>query len=104
MSIDERANAGIGFAFQQPPAFKGMTVRRLFEPGGRYKAAGACELPFAEQRRALRQGISGQGGGCDPFRRRKKRVEIATVMAKDHKVSIFDEPEAGIDLWSFLCW
>ena len=67
MSIDERANAGIGFAFQQPPAFKGMTVRRLLN------LAAGTKLPFAEQRRALRQGISGQGGGCDPFRRRKKK-------------------------------
>lgn len=101
MVIDERANAGIGFAFQQPPAFKGMTVRRLLN-----LAAGAvlpehvsCRLLGSVglcAREYLDREVDATLSGGE-----RKRVEIATVMAKDHKVSIFDEPEAGIDLWSF---
>ena len=71
--IDHRANAGIGYAFQQPPRFKGMTVKKMLS------LAAGKELTGGEM----------------------KRLEIATVLAKPHKVSIFDEPEAGIDLWSF---
>ena len=101
LTIDQRANAGIGFAFQQPPAFKGMTVRRLLN------LAAGSELPEHVSCRLLssvglcakeyldREVDTTLSGG------ERKRVEIATVMAKDHKVSIFDEPEAGIDLWSF---
>lgn len=101
MSIDERANAGIGFAFQQPPAFKGMTIRRMLS------LAAGKPLPEPEACRLLgsvglcareyldREVDTTLSGG------ERKRVEIATVMAKSHKVSIFDEPEAGIDLWSF---
>ena len=66
--IDHRANAGIGYAFQQPPRFKDYLNRQL----------------------------DGTLSGGE-----MKRIEIATVLAKSHKVSIFDEPEAGIDLWSF---
>ena len=101
MSIDERANAGIGFAFQQPPAFKGMTVRRLLNLAAGTKlpehvscrllsSVGICAKEYLD-----REVDATLSGG------ERKRVEIATVMAKDHKVSIFDEPEAGIDLWSF---
>ena len=68
LTIDQRANAGIGFAFQQPPAFKGMTVRRLLN-----LAAGACQLQAIKQRRPVREGISGQGGGHHAVRRRKKK-------------------------------
>ncbi len=101
LSINERANAGIGFAFQQPPAFKGMTIRRLLN------LAAGRELPEHVSCRLL----SGVGLCAREYLDRevdntlsggeRKRVEIASVMAKDHKVSIFDEPEAGIDLWSF---
>ena len=101
MSIDERANAGIGFALQQPPAFKGMTVRRLLNLAAGTKlpehvscrllsSVGICAKEYLD-----REVDATLSGG------ERKRVEIATVMAKDHKVSIFDEPEAGIDLWSF---
>ena len=101
MSIDERANAGIGFAFQQPPAFKGMTVRRFLN------LAAGTQLPENESCRLLssvglcareyldREVDATLSGG------ERKRVEIATVLAKPHRISIFDEPEAGIDLWSF---
>ena len=99
--IDERAKAGIGFAFQQPPRFKGMTVKRMLS------LAAGKELTEEESCRLLssvglcsadymnRQMDGTLSGG------EMKRLEIATVLAKAHKVSIFDEPEAGIDLWSF---
>ncbi len=100
-NIDERANAGIGFAFQQPPAFKGMTIRRFLNlAAGRalpeqvscrlLSSVGLCAKEYLD-----REVDATLSGG------ERKRVEIATVLAKDHKVSIFDEPEAGIDLWSF---
>ena len=99
--IDHRANAGIGYAFQQPPRFKGMTVKRMLS------LAAGKELTEEESCRLLssvglcsadymnRQMDGTLSGG------EMKRLEIATVLAKEHKVSIFDEPEAGIDLWSF---
>ena len=99
--IDHRANAGIGYAFQQPPRFKGMTVKRMLS------LAAGKELTEEESCRLLssvglcsadymnRQMDGTLSGG------EMKRLEIATVLAKAHKVSIFDEPEAGIDLWSF---
>ena len=100
-TIYDRAKAGIGFAFQQPPAFKGMTVRRLLNLAAGTKlpehvscrllsSVGLCAKEYLD-----REVDATLSGG------ERKRVEIATVMAKDHKVSIFDEPEAGIDLWSF---
>lgn len=101
MSVDERANAGIGYAFQQPPAFKGMTIRRLLNlAAGRelpehtccdlLSSVGMCAGEYLD-----REVDATLSGG------ERKRVEIATVLAKSHKVCIFDEPEAGIDLWSF---
>ena len=99
--IDERANAGIGFAFQQPPRFKGMTVRRLLS------LAAGCELPENK----CCDYLSGVGLCAREYLDREvdntlsggemKSLEIATVLAKPHKICIFDEPEAGIDLWSF---
>ena len=99
--IDHRAKAGIGFAFQQPPRFKGMTVDRLLslaagEPLPEQVAcrmlssAGLCAKEY------LKREIDGTLSGGE-----MKRIEIATVLAKSHKLCIFDEPEAGIDLWSF---
>lgn len=100
-SIAQRANAGMGFAFQQPPRFKGMTVARFLS-----LAAGA-ELP----ERACCDLLSGVGLCAREYLNREvdgtlsggemKRLEIASVLAKPHKICIFDEPEAGIDLWSF---
>ena len=99
--IDHRANAGIGYAFQQPPRFKGMTVKRMLS------LAAGKELTEEESCRLLssvglcsadymnRQMDGTLSGG------EMKRLEIATVLAKSHKLCIFDEPEAGIDLWSF---
>lgn len=101
MSINERANLGIGYAFQQPPRFKGMTVRALLS------LAHGSELPEDECCAYLtnvglcskdylnREVDSGLSGG------EVKRIEIATLMARKLKWAIYDEPEAGIDLWSF---
>ncbi len=100
-SIDQRAKAGMGFAFQQPPRFKGMTVRRLLS------LAAGCELPENK----CCDYLSGVGLCAREYLDREvdntlsggemKRLEIATVLARPHKICIFDEPEAGIDLWSF---
>lgn len=100
-SIDERAKAGMGFAFQQPPRFKGMTVKRLLSlaAGPDINEKDCCELLSAvglcAREYINREADNTLSGG------EMKRIEIATVLAKDHKVFIFDEPEAGIDLWSF---
>ena len=101
LDIDERANAGIGFAFQQPPRFKGMTVAKFLS-----LAAGT---PLTEVE--VCKMLSGVGICAKEYLDREvdntlsggemKRLEIASVLAKDHKLCIFDEPEAGIDLWSF---
>lgn len=99
--IAERANAGIGFAFQQPPRFKGMTVKRLLSLAAGYElpenkccdylsGVGLCAREYLN--REVDNTLSGG---------EMKRLEIATVLAKPHKLCIFDEPEAGIDLWSF---
>lgn len=101
LSVDDRAKAGIGFAFQQPPRFKGMTVRRLLnlaagrqlsedECCGLLSSVGLCAMEYID-----READATLSGG------EMKRIEIATVLAKQHKLCIFDEPEAGIDLWSF---
>lgn len=100
-TITQRANAGMGFAFQQPPRFKGMTVKRLLS------LAAGCELPENK----CCDYLSGVGLCAREYLDREvdntlsggemKRLEIATVLAKPHKLCIFDEPEAGIDLWSF---
>lgn len=99
--IDERAKAGIGFAFQQPPRFKGMTVDKLISLAADEKKdeAECCALlsrvGLCAQEYVKRQVDNTLSGG------EMKRLEIATVLAKPHKICIFDEPEAGIDLWSF---
>lgn len=99
--IDERAKAGIGFAFQQPPRFKGMTVDKLISlAAGEAKDEAECctllsRVGLCAQEYVKRQVDNTLSGG------EMKRLEIATVLAKPHKICIFDEPEAGIDLWSF---
>ena len=99
--INHRANAGIGFAFQQPPRFKGMTVDKLLSLAAGYKLSEpeCCALlssvGLCAQEYLKREVDATLSGG------EMKRLEIATVLAKQHKLCIFDEPEAGIDLWSF---
>lgn len=100
-SIDERANAGIGFAFQQPPRFKGMTVERLLSlaAGENLDEKACCDLLSGVglcAREYLKREVDATLSGGE-----MKRLEIASVLAKKHKLCIFDEPEAGIDLWSF---
>ena len=101
LSIDERAKAGIGYAFQQPPTFKGMTIRRLLNlaAGEELPEPVCCDLlsnvGLCAREYVDREVDATLSGG------ERKRVEIATVLAKSHKICIFDEPEAGIDLWSF---
>ncbi len=100
-SIDERAKAGIGFAFQQPPRFKGMTVKRFLTlaAGNNLSESRCCDLLSSVglcAREYLDRELDGSLSGGE-----MKRIEIASVLASNHKICIFDEPEAGIDLWSF---
>lgn len=101
MNITERAKQGISYAFQQPVRFKGLTVRDLLELSSGKKMnhgeicdilgkVGLCTHDYID--REVNASLS--GGEI-------KRIEIATVLARNTKLSIFDEPEAGIDLWSF---
>lgn len=100
-SITERANMGISFALQQPVRFKGIKVHDLVslasgkqlstnEAYEYLSAVGLCARDYIE-----REVNSSLSGG------ELKRIEIATVLARGTKLSVFDEPEAGIDLWSF---
>ena len=101
LSITERAKIGIGFAFQQPVRFKGLTVKDLIEisAGNSIKVCDACDVladvGLCAQEYLNREVNSGLSGG------ELKRIEIAMLAAKKSKLTIFDEPEAGIDLWSF---
>ena len=99
--INHRANAGIGYAFQQPPRFKGMTVMKLLKLAAKDELSdkGCCDLLTAVGLCAkdyIYRQIDGTLSGGE-----MKRIEIASVLAKEHSLCIFDEPEAGIDLWSF---
>lgn len=101
LSITERANLGISFAFQQPVRFKGITVLDLIRLATQkdISAAEACtylaEVGLCAKDYVNREVNASLSGG------ELKRIEIATVLARGTKLSIFDEPEAGIDLWSF---
>lgn len=101
LDIDERARLGIGFAFQQPVCFKGISVYDLLKiaVGSELSKKDACEILSKVGLCALeyvdREVNASLSGG------ELKRIEIATILAKKPKLSIFDEPEAGIDLWSF---
>lgn len=102
LSISERAKLGIGYAFQQPPRFKGMTVRELLtlaHGGSRMEECDCCSLlskvGLCARDYIDREVDASLSGG------EVKRIEIATLMARNLKLAIYDEPEAGIDLWSF---
>lgn len=101
MSITERAKLGVSFAFQQPVRFKGITVRDLISiaAGGNISMEEACkylsEVGLCAKEYITREVNGSLSGG------ELKRIEIATILARSTKLSIFDEPEAGIDLWSF---
>jgi len=101
MSITDRAQAGISFAFQQPVRFKGLTVQDLITlaAGRPITISEACnylsEVGLCAREYIHREINASLSGG------ELKRIEIAMIMARGTKLSIFDEPEAGIDLWSF---
>lgn len=101
LSITQRAQRGISYAFQQPVRFKGLTVRDLITiaAGKNMKVADACaylsEVGMCARDYIDREVNASLSGG------ELKRIEIATILARGTKLSIFDEPEAGIDLWSF---
>ena len=101
LSITERARRGISYAFQQPVRFKGLTVRELINiAAGRtlkvnevcayLSEVGMCARDYVDRE------VNGSLSGGE-----LKRIEIATILARSTKLSVFDEPEAGIDLWSF---
>ena len=101
MSVTERARAGVSYAFQQPVRFKGITVRDLINlaAGKTLSVAEACaylsEVGLCARDYINREVNASLSGG------ELKRIEIATVLARGTKFTVFDEPEAGIDLWSF---
>ncbi len=101
LDVTERARLGISYAFQQPVRFKGLSVRDLLEIGsGRelgeeeinllLSRVGLCGIDYRD--REVNASLSGGEA---------KRIEIASVLARKSRLVIFDEPEAGIDLWSF---
>ena len=99
--IDERAKLGIAFAFQQPVKFKGITVYDLLKLSAKKEITRkeACEIlskvGLCAKEYVDREVNASLSGG------ELKRIEISTVAVRDSKLTIFDEPEAGIDLWSF---
>ncbi|MEG1575914.1 MAG: ATP-binding cassette domain-containing protein, partial [Clostridium sp.] len=101
VSITERANMGISFAFQQPVRFKGVQVLDLIRLAVKenLSSADACrylsEVGLCANDYINREVNASLSGG------ELKRIEIATVLARASRLSVFDEPEAGIDLWSF---
>lgn len=101
LSVTERAKKGISFAFQQPVRFKGITVHDLIglAAGKDITITDACDylsqVGLCARDYINREVNASLSGG------ELKRIEIATVLARKTKVSLFDEPEAGIDLWSF---
>lgn len=101
LSINDRANLGISFAFQQPVKFKGITVYDLLKIAAKkditkleacdvLSKVGLCAKEYVDRE------VNGSLSGGE-----LKRIEIATVVLRAAKLTIFDEPEAGIDLWSF---
>ena len=101
LSITERAKGGISFAFQQPVRFKGITVKDLIQlaAGRKIDVSTACgflsEVGLCAKDYVNREVNASLSGG------ELKRIEIAMIIARQTKLSVFDEPEAGIDLWSF---
>ena len=101
LSITERAKRGISYGFQQPPRFKGMQVADLLQIAAGRKLSHDEACAYLTQvglcaRDYLNRDVDTSLSGGEV-----KRIEIATVLAKNAELMIFDEPEAGIDLWSF---
>jgi len=101
LDITARSEAGISFGFQHPPRFKGITVRDILSiaAGKKLKKEECCKyltkVGLCAEEYINREVDTSLSGG------EVKRIEIASVLAKGASVMIFDEPEAGIDLWSF---
>lgn len=101
LSVTDRAKRGISFAFQQPVRFKGITVKELikYAAGKEITTTDACnylsEVGLCARDYINREVNASLSGG------ELKRIEIAMIMARGTEISVFDEPEAGIDLWSF---
>lgn len=101
MSIDERANLGLNYAFQQPVSFHGITVKELIDIATKQENSipKACEylskVGLCAKEYLTRDFDKTLSGG------EQKRIELAVALAKPGSCLIFDEPEAGIDLWSF---
>ena len=101
MSITDRANNGVSFAFQQPVRFKGITVKDLISmaSGKKINVSEACQY-LSEvglcAKDYINRSVDGSLSGGE-----LKRIEIAMINARGTRLSVFDEPEAGIDLWSF---
>lgn len=101
LSISERAKLGISFAFQQPVKFKGITVKQMISlaAGKEISVGDACKYLSDVglcARDYIDRDIDGSLSGGE-----LKRIEIATIIARQSELAVFDEPEAGIDLWSF---
>lgn len=101
LSITERANLGISFAFQQPVRFKGIKVRDLITlaAGNNINFSSACDYLSKVglcARDYINRDVDASLSGGE-----LKRIEIATIIARNMPLAVFDEPEAGIDLWSF---
>ena len=120
MSITERANLGIGYAFQTPTRFKGLRVRELltiasrrraFASGGGVPSSDGISAANDADEKRLYSLLVDVGLCAQDYIDRElnasfsggelKRIEIASILARDLRVTLFDEPEAGIDLWSF---
>lgn len=101
MDITQRANSGISFAFQQPVRFKGIKVKDLItlSAGSKIKFSSICDylskVGLCARDYVNRDVDASLSGG------ELKRIEIATIIARNTPLAVFDEPEAGIDLWSF---
>lgn len=101
LSVTDRARRGISYAFQQPVRFKGLTVKDLVSlaAGKRLTVSEVCsylsEVGLCARDYIDREVNASLSGG------ELKRIEIATVLAREKRLTVFDEPEAGIDLWSF---
>ncbi len=101
LSITERANKGISYAFQQPVRFKGLTVKDLMRlsAGKDTPYSQLCEMlneVGLQSKNYINRSLDASLSGGE-----LKRIEIAMIFARSSKLSLFDEPEAGIDLWSF---
>ena len=99
--VTERATKGISFGFQQPVCIKGMTIRRLLmlsagKPISTERLEALLEQVGLDPKHYLNRELSTTLSGGE-----MKRIEIASILARDTDIMIFDEPEAGIDLWSF---